>query len=63
MDQKQLARCDHWFAGANAFTLRHQEVATSNPPRSDVTVIASRSVIEYQDSSSHSLVQEGNIAP
>jgi len=63
LSPKQLARFDHWFAGANAFMLRHQEVAECKISRPDVTVIASRSVLEYQDSSSHSLGQEGNIAP
>ncbi|MDR1283032.1 MAG: hypothetical protein LBK99_19745 [Opitutaceae bacterium] len=58
----QQERFDHWMAGANAFLLRRQEEDNIVRKRADVTVVASRSVLEYQAGSSHSLEQEGNLA-
>ena len=62
LDKVQLGRFDHWFAGANSFLLRHAEETQAAPIRSPVTVIASRSVLEYQPTSSNSLDQDGNLA-
>lgn len=57
-----LTRFDHWFAGANAFLLRHQEEATTPPTRPTVTVVASRSVQEWVNGSTATLTQTNNVA-
>jgi len=54
-------RFDHWFAGANAFLMRQAEEDAAAAARDDVTVIATRSILEYQDTSSGAVTQKGNL--
>jgi hypothetical protein len=58
---EQLPRLEHWYGGARAFLLRRQEAANVQEPRAEATVIASRSVLESEDSSTSTLNQEGNL--
>ncbi|MDR1280899.1 MAG: hypothetical protein LBK99_08760 [Opitutaceae bacterium] len=62
LNNEQKGRFIHWFAGARAFLLRHQEESalTYSPPR--LTVVASRSILDYQPGSTHSLAQARNVA-
>jgi hypothetical protein len=63
LDAEGRERFDAWAAGAAAFLLRHDEEAQAAPHRSDVTVVASRAILEPVAGSSHSLEQQGNLAP
>ncbi|EIQ01806.1 hypothetical protein OpiT1DRAFT_00381 [Opitutaceae bacterium TAV1] len=65
LNDAQRGRFDHWFAGAHAFLLRHAEEAETRhapPPPPSVTVVASRSVLDYQPGSTNSLAQARNVA-
>jgi hypothetical protein len=59
----QLARLNHWYGGARAFLLRREEAAKIQEQPPNVTVVASRSVLDYEDSSTSSLAQGGNLGP
>jgi hypothetical protein len=62
LDATQRGRFIHWFSGAKAFLLRHEEEKSLvyTPPR--LTVVASRSILDYQSGSTHSLAQARNVA-
>ncbi len=61
-DTNILGRFDHWFSGNHAFLLRHAEEKDIPIERPKITVVANRSILEYQDSSVETLSQDGNIA-
>lgn len=63
LDPPRRERFDAWAAGAVAFLLRHAEEKKAAPSRPEVTVVASRSILEEVAGSSHLLTQEGNLAP
>jgi hypothetical protein len=63
LDAAERTRFDHWFAGANAFLLRHKESSHITEELPKVTVVASRSILDYQDSSTNTLRQQTNLAP
>lgn len=62
LDAYHKARFDHWFAGANAFLARHDEEARQPVVRDAITVVSTRSILDYQATSSGSLQQQENLA-
>ncbi|MDR1283434.1 MAG: hypothetical protein LBK99_21835 [Opitutaceae bacterium] len=63
LDAAQRGRFQHWFAGSKAFLLRHKEEKVMTPGLPRITVVASRSILDYQPGSSGQLNQTRNIAP